>query len=224
MTARAAVHASLVVLALSASAMRPLDAQPARRAAPAPRPPAELLRLSLAAEKSGLAAPFTGITTQGAVESGLFGIRSTGVTTEPVRRAADAFLSALRDLGRLSDGARFGSWLMSIAVHQAHRRFRRRRLLARLGLDRGADDARLEQIADPALSPELRSQLGRLDRALAQLPTELRLAWMLRHVEGCELSEAAEQCGCSLATVKRRIGRADGLLERWLGTELDHAG
>jgi len=121
----------------------------------------------------------------------------------------DAFVSAFRDLATLADPSRFGPWLMRIAVRQVHRRFRRRRLLARLGLDRGADDARLEQIAGPTLEPELRLDLARLDDALLTLPTELRLAWMLRHVEGCELTELAEQCGCSLSTVKRRLTRAE---------------
>lgn len=62
---------------------------------PPRRPPAELLRLSLAAEKPGLAEPFTGITTNGQVESDLFHIRSSGVSTSPVRRAAEAFLAGL---------------------------------------------------------------------------------------------------------------------------------
>src|SRR5262245_16175138 len=47
------------------------------------------------AEKQGLAAPFMGVTATGSVEPGLFAIRSTGVTTEPVRKAAEAFLSGL---------------------------------------------------------------------------------------------------------------------------------
>jgi hypothetical protein len=50
---------------------------------------------SLTAEKSGLAAPFKGVTTDGQVRPGLFGIRSTGVSTEPVRKAAEAFLAGL---------------------------------------------------------------------------------------------------------------------------------
>ena len=39
--------------------------------------------------------PFKGITTDGSVIPGLFPIRSTGVTTEPVRLAAEAFLESL---------------------------------------------------------------------------------------------------------------------------------
>ena len=46
-------------------------------------------------ENTGLAAPFKGITTNGNVIPNLFEIRSTGVSTEPVRRAAEAFLKSL---------------------------------------------------------------------------------------------------------------------------------
>ena len=47
------------------------------------------------AEKEGLAEPFKGITTDGKPVPGLFKIHSTGVSTEPVRKAADAFLASL---------------------------------------------------------------------------------------------------------------------------------
>ncbi len=46
-------------------------------------------------ESTGLKEPFTGITTNGTVTPNLFSIRSTGVSTEPVRTAAAAFLQAL---------------------------------------------------------------------------------------------------------------------------------
>lgn len=141
-------------------------------------------------------------------------------TAEAEDVVQDAFVAAFADLAQLSDRSRFGGWLMRIAVHQAQRRFRRRRLLARLGLDRGSDDARLEQVADPALPLDRRLQLARLDRALGGLPPELRMAWMLRYVEGCELNEIAEASGCSLATVKRRIVRADARMERTIMGEL----
>jgi hypothetical protein len=52
-------------------------------------------RMSAAAEKQGLAGPFKGVTTNGQVMPGLYAVRSTGVSTAPVRKAADAFLAAL---------------------------------------------------------------------------------------------------------------------------------
>ena len=52
-------------------------------------------RMSEDYEKEGLAAPFKGITTNGEVEPGLFEIRPSGVSTEPVRIAAEAFIATL---------------------------------------------------------------------------------------------------------------------------------
>lgn len=49
------------------------------------------------AEERGLAEPFKGITTNGEVIKGLFPLQSTGVSTEPVRKAAIAFLAALSE-------------------------------------------------------------------------------------------------------------------------------
>lgn len=46
-------------------------------------------------ERKGLVEPFKGITTNGAVERGLFGIHSTGIATTPVRIAAERFLASL---------------------------------------------------------------------------------------------------------------------------------
>jgi len=56
---------------------------------------ARFLQMSKEAEARGLAEPFVGVTTGGKVVPGLFPIRSTGVSTEPVRKAAVAFLNAL---------------------------------------------------------------------------------------------------------------------------------
>ncbi|MCC7234810.1 MAG: DUF3500 domain-containing protein [Bryobacterales bacterium] len=51
--------------------------------------------MSRQSEDLGLAAPFQGVTARGEVEKGLYTVRSTGVSTEPVRKAAEAFLAAL---------------------------------------------------------------------------------------------------------------------------------
>ena len=51
--------------------------------------------MSAQAEREGLAEPFKGVTTTGTIVPDLFAIRSTGVSTEPVRKAAGAFLASL---------------------------------------------------------------------------------------------------------------------------------
>jgi hypothetical protein len=82
------------------------DPSPAPRVAPPPAtsPPAgvavtampeRLVRMGEEAETRGLAEPYRGIVFGGAMTPNLFPIRSTGVSTEPVRVAVDAFLAAL---------------------------------------------------------------------------------------------------------------------------------
>jgi RNA polymerase sigma-70 factor (ECF subfamily) len=121
----------------------------------------------------------------------------------------DAFESAFRDLERLDDPNRFAAWLCRIAINQVHRRFRRRRLRQAFGLDDGVDDASLDRVMDTSSDAASRLRLIELDRALRQVTTTCRIAWMLRHVEGCELKEVADQCGCSVAAAKRRIASAE---------------
>ena len=52
-------------------------------------------RMSDEYEAEGLAEKYTGVTTHGAPAEGLFGIHSTGVSTEPIQRAAEDFLGSL---------------------------------------------------------------------------------------------------------------------------------
>jgi hypothetical protein len=67
---------------------------------------------SIAAEKSGLAEPFKGVTPDGRLQPDLFGIKSTGVSTDHVRKAAETFLAALtaEQRGRTAFGVADDEW------------------------------------------------------------------------------------------------------------------
>jgi hypothetical protein len=72
--------------------------------------------MSRDAEAKGLAEPYKGITTRGEPVGGLFPVRSTGVSTEPVRTAAEMFLAALTDDQRkrstfAADDAEWRKWM-----------------------------------------------------------------------------------------------------------------
>jgi len=62
--------------------------------------PVRAKRMSADAEKKGLAEPYRGINAKGENEAGLFKIRSTGVSTDAVREAAEKFLGALTEAQR----------------------------------------------------------------------------------------------------------------------------
>jgi RNA polymerase sigma-70 factor, ECF subfamily len=55
--------------------------------------------------------------------------------------------------------------------------------------------------------------LARLYEVLERLPTDLRLAWSLRYLEGEVLDVVASTCRCSLSTAKRRVGAAQSVIE-----------
>ena len=134
----------------------------------------------------------------------------------------DTFVEAFRDVATLRAHAALRPWLLRISVHQAHRRFRRRKLLRRLGLDHSIDDAALDTLLHQDASPELKSELRTVERALADASVAERFAWVLRYVDGHSLDEIAAASDCSLATVKRRLMRAQALVHAALHEEVAH--
>jgi hypothetical protein len=64
--------------------------------------------------------PFKGLTAEGTLEAGLFPIKATGVTTRPIREAAQAFLQSLSDdqRGRTSFPVDDEEWLKWNNVHR----------------------------------------------------------------------------------------------------------
>jgi RNA polymerase sigma-70 factor (ECF subfamily) len=143
-----------------------------------------------------------------------------GRTADAEDVVQDAFIEALRDLAKLQEPARFGAWVKKIAVHQVHRRFRRKKLRRALGLLSQEDDQVLSQLAQDHSDPSVRAQLAEVDVLLAGQSPRDRLAWMLRHVEGLSLPEVAAQMGCSLATAKRSIARVHRCVTAHFGGEI----
>jgi len=118
----------------------------------------------------------------------------------------EVFIRALDRVGSLREVDRLGSWLTTIAVFvaRAHIRVRaRRRWLGIFSPQR----TRSEQLEQP--SSDARRALRDIYAVLDQMPTDERMAFVLRHVHGTTLVEAAEACETSLATIKRRLARAE---------------
>lgn len=125
----------------------------------------------------------------------------------------EVFVIAMRGLRSLREPAAIRGWLATVTVRLARRKLRRRRLRAFVGLDAAPDYSQLAVSAgqDKALL------IMRAYRVLDRLPVDDRIAWTLRNVEGEPLDRVAAICGCSLATVKRRIARAQAELELEVG-------
>lgn len=121
------------------------------------------------------------------------------------------FLELVRTAERIYGPDSLKSFLLALTSRQVSRRLTRRWRAHRL---RSA----LELVLPRRSDPREMAELDELYTALAQLSPELRVPWMLHHIEGQSLPETAQACDVSLATVKRRIARAEQLLGRRLWT------
>jgi RNA polymerase sigma-70 factor (ECF subfamily) len=137
------------------------------------------------------------------------GLRLLGREADVDDLIQEVFFAAFRQRDQLRDPTAAKNWLATIAVRTARRQLRRRRLRQFVGLDHGGPAL---ELPDPQISPEKRALLARVYEILDNMGVERRLAWTLRYVEGEKLEVVAERCGCSLATVKRRIASAQALL------------
>jgi RNA polymerase sigma-70 factor (ECF subfamily) len=124
----------------------------------------------------------------------------------------ETFLHAALRMKGVREPDRVRAWLIAIAVRRAHRLLRRqawRRRTLRVW----------HWFAPDAGDQRLRGPVDDVRDALRAVAPADRIAWTLHLVEGASLPETAAACGVSLATVKRRIARAQArLLE-----ELDDA-
>jgi RNA polymerase sigma-70 factor (ECF subfamily) len=125
----------------------------------------------------------------------------------------DVFSIAFERLDSLQNPQAFAAWLGSIVVNTVSKRLRRRRLLERLGI-RTSDPIDPDQVVSPVAPVEAATELKIVYGLLQSLPTEERVALVLRRVEGLEIAQIAEHMGLSVSTVKRRLTAAEGRLER----------
>jgi RNA polymerase sigma-70 factor, ECF subfamily len=130
------------------------------------------------------------------------GFRILGSRDQMQDLVQDVFLKAHDWIARIDDPRALKSWLTTVTVREARLRLRLRRVRAFLHL---ADNHSYAGVASPTASPAERALATEIYRILDGIAVSARVAWILRYVEGLTLPEIAEHCGCSLATVKRRV-------------------
>lgn len=122
----------------------------------------------------------------------------------------DGLVQAFERLHQLARPEAFGGWFRTIVVNACRKQLARRRR-GRVFRRQGEDDLILElesREADALTHASLRQAAD----AIRRLPADEQLCWILRHLEGYSLAECAEAADCSLATVKRRVARAEHAL------------
>ncbi len=139
-------------------------------------------------------------------------------TVRDVEEARDctqeAFFKAFRGLQTFKPGAKFSTWIFSIAYHACCDRLARRKRYS---------SEELPERADPALGPaavaEQKDQARVLRDAIDVLPEKYRSVITLYHLQGRQYDEIAEVLGLPMGTVKTHLFRAKELLRKSLVSE-----
>jgi RNA polymerase sigma-70 factor, ECF subfamily len=125
----------------------------------------------------------------------------------------DCFVQALAHLGRLSEPQAFGAWLTSVVVRTTHKALRRRTLATRLGLRGRRDPVDVESLVAKGAPADVMTELHAVYRLIDELPSRVRVALVLRRVEGMSQDEVATAMGVSVSTAKRLIVEAELFLD-----------
>jgi RNA polymerase sigma-70 factor (ECF subfamily) len=143
-------------------------------------------------------------------------VRVMGPDSEILDLVHDVFVTALESVNRLVDPKALRAWLTQVAVFTARARIRRR---VRGRVLRFLPFSELPEQELPPPDFEASEAMQAVYRVLDGLDTDQRIAFALRFVAGMELTEVAASCGVSLATIKRRLAKAQGSFVRAAGRE-----
>lgn len=151
-------------------------------------------------------------------QAGLFRYaRGLGIPPDPAEDLVqDAFIRAYHGLATCADPDRFEVWVFRILRNAA--------LDFLKDIRRRSVSADALPLRDPGPRPDdeaMRAELRRdLDDGLARLPTELRDAFLMKHLDGLSYEEMADVTGASVSALKMRVLRArDALREALAGRE-----
>ncbi len=138
-------------------------------------------------------------------------LRTTRDAEEARDCTQEAFLKAFRSLRTFKPGAKFSTWIFSIAYHAC---------CDRLGARKRFTDAELPDRADPAPGPaavaEAQDDAHALRSAIDTLPEKYRAVITLYHLQGRQYEEIARVLELPMGTVKTHLFRAKDLLRKAL--------
>ncbi len=134
--------------------------------------------------------------------------------------AQEAFLKAYRSAPSFRGDSAFYTWLYRITINTAKNYLvaaGRRPLHYDVNAEQFENFARLRELDTPeglTLSEEIRQTVN---KAIADLPDDLRTAIILREIDGMSYEEIAQTMECPVGTVRSRIFRARESIDKRVG-------
>ena len=144
--------------------------------------------------------------------------------------AQEAFIKAYRALPNFRGDSAFYTWLYRIAINTAKNHLvsqgRRAPTTTEADIDEAEtfdDGGHLRDLNTPDSMLLSKQVAEAVNRAIDQLPEDLRTAIVLREIEGLSYEEIAESMNCPIGTVRSRIFRAREAIAQELKPVLDTA-
>ena len=141
--------------------------------------------------------------------------RALGSPHEAEDLTQDVFVCLLNKIRGLRDASSLRSFVVSVTIRTLKwqlRRKRRRQWWVDLTRTGGLPEIAVQ-------GGDVEQVLHRFYRLLDKLSADDRVVFVLRRVDGMQLQDVADATGHSLATVKRRLVKADTQLSRWMERE-----
>jgi RNA polymerase sigma-70 factor (ECF subfamily) len=126
--------------------------------------------------------------------------------------AQETFVRAYKSIRRFRGDSAFRTWLYRVAVNVIHSylasRSKRWRWFGGTGDERDAEMAKVPESRGGRAIEDAVVRRDLIDRALASLPPDMRIAVTLRDMHGLEYAEIAAALKIPIGTVESRIFRA----------------
>jgi len=153
-----------------------------------------------------------------------FALRMLGNREKAGDATQEIFVIVYRAIGSFRGDSKFATWLYTLAANTCRNRLRKSRRIALFeteSLDderegRGSPEARAPETANPSKNAE-NTEIGiMVEKCLAALPPDFRMAVMMKDMRDMEYAEIAKAMGCSIGTVKSRISRGRNMMKEQL--------
>jgi len=129
-----------------------------------------------------------------------------GIDAETADVIQDVFVAVFEGVAKLKDPAALRSWIATLAVFTARGKIRRRQRWRWISF-LAPDDVPEVPVFGP--QGETQEAVRATYAILSTLPPDERIAFSLRYISELQLTEVAIACKVSLATIKRRLVRAE---------------
>ena len=135
--------------------------------------------------------------------------------------AQEAMLKAFKNFSAFRGESKLSTWLYTIAARCCMDALRARK--QEVSLDEMRDEGweKADDGPSPYLKLEASERKRALEKGIACLPADQRMALVLCDIQGMSYAEAADAADCPIGTIRSRLSRARAALKNILSSDME---